>query len=145
MENIVKAVSKYLDGHTCSQAIVATYGPEYGITEDVALKLSCPFGGGMGKMGLTCGAVTGSIMVIGLKYGRVVPMDIDSREMTDSFVGEFCDEFIRRNKSIVCNELIGCDRSTTEGEKYARENGIFAIVCPKLVKDAAEILENILE
>lgn len=144
MNKIELALKYNEEGHTCSQAILAAYGPEFGLSEEIALKLACSFGGGMGCMGETCGAVTGAFMVIGLKYGRVEPEDSDSREMTDSFVYDFVRDFTQRNKTIRCNDLLGCDRSTPEGEKFARENGIFDRVCTKAVKDAAEILESII-
>jgi len=69
MSRVEEAVSCFADGFSCSQSIVSTYGTEFGVDREKALKISTGFGGGMGRLGGTCGAVTGAIMVIGLKYG----------------------------------------------------------------------------
>jgi C_GCAxxG_C_C family probable redox protein len=95
-------------------------------------------------MGETCGAVTGAFMVIGLKYGKARDEDDGARDRTYELVGEFVARFKDRHGSIVCRELLGCDLSNPEGLTTAREKGLFETLCPHLVRDAAEILEEIL-
>ena len=70
MTNVEDALSLFKNGFRCSQAILSTYGLQFGLDQELALKLASPFGGGMGSLGNTCGAVTGAILVIGLKYGN---------------------------------------------------------------------------
>jgi C_GCAxxG_C_C family probable redox protein len=111
----------------------------------MALKVSGAFAGGMGRMGETCGAVTGAFMVIGLKYGNTRAKDRRRKEKAYNLVREFVDEFKSRNKSILCRELLDCDISTPEGAKIARERELFTTLCPKLVRDAAEIIEDMLD
>ena len=67
MKRSKHAVSCFKDGFSCSQALLSTYGDQFGLNHELALKVSGAFGGGMGRMGETCGAVTGAFMVIGLK------------------------------------------------------------------------------
>jgi len=98
----------------------------------------------MGRMAQTCGAVTGAFMVLGLKYGNADIHDKEARERIYGLVREFARRFENRNGSIVCRELLGCDISNPEGAAAAKENGLFASVCPKLVGDAAEILEEMM-
>lgn len=93
----------------------------------------------MGRMGETCGAVTGAFMVVGLKYGETKAEDNQTREKTYSLIREFVAEFESRNGSVICRELIGGDISTPEGIKIAGN------VRPKLVRDAAEIIERLSE
>jgi C_GCAxxG_C_C family probable redox protein len=109
----------------------------------MALKLACGFGGGM-RMGETCGVVTAAFMVIGLKCGQTEANDTDAKLRTYKLVKEFAEEFRSRNGSIVCKELLGCDISTPEGMKTAQGKGLFNSVCPKMVEDAAEILDEML-
>jgi C_GCAxxG_C_C family probable redox protein len=97
----------------------------------------------MGRMGETCGAVTGSFMVIGLKYGKTREGDDDAREKTYGLVQEFTGRFKLRNKSVVCRELLGHDLNTSEGRDAAAENNLFMTVCPRFVQDAIEILEEL--
>ena len=66
-----QAVRKFGKGFNCSQAVLSVYAEEFGLCRETALKIACGFGGGMGRMALTCGVVTGAFMVIGLKYGNV--------------------------------------------------------------------------
>ena len=51
----------------CSQAVLAAFKDEVGLTEKQALKLGACFGSGMRK-GEVCGACTGAFMVLGLLY-----------------------------------------------------------------------------
>ena len=144
MNKVDQAVSYFKNGNTCSQAVFSTYATEFGVDEAIALKIACPFGGGMSRMGKTCGAVTGAFMVLGLKYGRINVEDELAREKTYNLVIEFVNRFKSRNNTIECEELIGCSIDTPEKLEIAKEKGIFENICPQFVKDAAEILEEIL-
>ena len=95
-------------------------------------------------MAQTCGAVTGAFMVLGLKYGNADIHDKEVRERIYGLVREFARRLESRNGSIVCRELLGCDISKPEGAMAAKENGLFTSVCPKLVRDAAEILDEMI-
>jgi len=143
MNNVSPAVALFKNGFNCSQAILSVYGPKFGLDRETALKLACGFGGGM-RMGQVCGAVTGAFMVIGLKYGQFDAADKESKEKTYRLVKEFAEKFTLRNSSIICKELLGCDISTSEGIKTATEKDLFNYFCPKMVQDAAEILEEML-
>ena len=144
MNKIERAVACFEKGFSCTQAVLSTYGGDYGLSRDTALRVAGAFGGGMGRMGKTCGAVTGAFMVIGLKHGAKEAKDEDKKEKTYALVREFTERFRSRNGSIVCNELLGYDISTPEGRGLAQEKELFSTLCPGLVKDAAEILEQLL-
>jgi C_GCAxxG_C_C family probable redox protein len=145
MSQVEQADSCFEEGFSCSQAVFSTYAPQLGLDRESALKVAGPFGGGMGGLGNTCGAVTGAFMVIGLKHGRLRVDDIETKERVYSLVKEFARRFASRNGSILCRELLGHDISTPEGRSLARDKGLFDTICPKLVQDAAEIIEQILE
>ncbi|MBA7664349.1 hypothetical protein ES703_72407 [subsurface metagenome] len=139
-----QAVRKFEKGFNCSQAVLSVYAEEFGLCRETALKIACGFGGGMGRMALTCGAVTGAFMVIGLKYGNVDANEKEIKEKTYGLVREFARRFEKRNGSSICRELLGCDISKPEGLRSAKENGLFTSVCPGLVQDAVGILEEML-
>ena len=107
-------------------------------------RLACAFGGGMGRMAKTCGAVTGAFMVIGLKYGQTQSNDKAAKEKTYALVREFADLFAKEHGSIECRELLACDINTPEGLKTANEKDLFKTICPKCVESAVKILEKIL-
>ena len=144
MSKIEEAVSCYNSGFNCSQAILSTYGPEFGIDRTIALKLATGFGGGMGRMGETCGAVTGAFMVIGLKYGKYIKDDDDKREKTYELVKEFRRRFEEKNGTTVCKNLLNCDIMKESELIRAKEAGLFKTICPKMIADAAELLEEII-
>ena len=93
-------------------------------------------------MGETCGALSGAIIIIGLKHSGVKADDKAARLKTYEVVRELLKRFRSRNNTILCRELIGCDISTAEGFKRAMDEKIIITRCPKFIRDAAEILEE---
>lgn len=143
MEHIDTALKLFSQRFHCSQAVLAAFSKDLGITEEQALKLGGCFGGGMCK-GEVCGACTGALMALGLKYGQSEINDLNSRlkanELTVYFLEKFCDE----NGSYICRELLGCDLSTDKGKEYAIKHNLFIEFCPKMVASAVRITENLL-
>lgn len=144
MERVDSAVSCFRKGYTCSQAIVSVYGALFGLDRATALKIASGFGGGMGRMATTCGAVTGAFMVVGLSHGATDPEDKESKETTHKLVRDFTGRFLALNGSIICKDLMGCDISQPEGLETVREKGLFLTLCSKFVKDSAEIIEDMI-
>lgn len=143
MSKIEQAVERFDNGFNCSQAVVASYCEEFGLDCETASKVATGFGGGM-RMGETCGAVTGAFMVLGLKYGNTTAEDQESKGKTYGRIVEYTNRFKARNGSVLCKELLACDISTPEGMKKAQEDGLFDSICPKMVRSAAEIIEEML-
>jgi len=143
MNDSDRAVAVFGEGFNCAQAILSVCGKRFSIDRDVALKVSAAFGGGMGRMGETCGAVTGAFMVIGLKHGQTEAKDYQAKEKTYKVIREFVLKFKERNGSLLCRELLGCDISSPEGFKSAQDSKLFKSICPNYVRDAADILEEI--
>jgi C_GCAxxG_C_C family probable redox protein len=134
----------FSNGFNCCQAVLSAYGKELGLGEREALKIASGFGAGIAYMGDICGAVTGAFMVIGLKYGRFNAEDSEARDKTYMLIKEFIRIFKEKNGSIKCNELLDADISTEEGLKKANAANKFSTVCPKMVRDAAEIAGRLL-
>jgi C_GCAxxG_C_C family probable redox protein len=143
MSRVDEAVDCFCRGAACSQAILGTYGPSLGLPREPAIKLSSGFAGGM-RLAQTCGAVTGAFMVLGLKCAGANCDQRDSRENVYVAIREFAARFQQRNHTVVCKDLLGCDISTPQGVQRATQEGLFRTICPKLVRDAAEILEEML-
>lgn len=141
MNRIDIAVNSFREGLSCSQAIASTYGPVLGLERETAIKAVSAFGAGMCRLGATCGAVTGAMMVIGLTMDL---QDPESKERIFCLGKEFCQCFIKRNGSVNCTDLMGYDLSNPEELCIAKEKNIASTICVKLVTDAAEILEQML-
>ena len=142
--NHVELAKKYFEQkYHCSQAVLAAFAEELGLTEEQALKLGACFGGGMCK-GEVCGACTGALMALGLKYGQSDIDDLESRKKTNDVTVEFLDLFKKENGSYMCRELLGCDLATDEGKEYAKEKQLFVTICPKMVESATRITEKLI-
>jgi C_GCAxxG_C_C family probable redox protein len=139
------AVSFFNQGFNCSQSILASYCEQFGFEREKALKIASGFGGGMGAMAQTCGAVTGAFMVLGLKHGSTYASDRQAKLNTYKLIREFTEKFKARNGSIICKDLLGCDISTEQGYRIAKEKDLFSSRCPEFVRDAAEIIEQMFD
>jgi C_GCAxxG_C_C family probable redox protein len=133
------ARSRFSEGFSCSQSVLAAFAPELGLDVDAALRVSAAFGGGMGRLGHTCGAVTGALMVLGLKYGAIVA-DPVAKERTYALTREFIARFEAHHGATACADLLGVNIGTPEGQAAAREANLFKTTCPGLVASAAAIL-----
>ena len=144
MSRAEEAKKQFEKGFSCAPAVLSTYSEQLGLEKALALKIACGFGGGIGRMGRTCGAVTGAVMVIGLKHGQVNLADEESRQETHKLIKKFIDKFTALHGSIECRELIGYDLSDSAELKLARENEVFQNKCPSFVYDSVRILEDVL-
>lgn len=143
MTNAEKAAAIFKEGFSCSMAVVGAFCEQFGLDKKLAYKVSSGFGGGM-HCDQTCGAVTGAFMVIGLKYGRTQADDLDAKMKTARLTNEFAKKFKARHGSIACTALIGHNISTIEGFEAAKKADAFKQICPKYVRSAAEILDELL-
>ena len=138
------AVSYFRRGFSCSQAVAAAFAPELGLDRDAALRLSQPFGGGIARRADWCGAITGALIVIGLKHGRVRAEDEAARDKTYALSNEFIARFTALHGGIKCRDLLGCDIGTPEGLKSAQTMKLHETKCVEYVRDAAALLEELL-
>jgi C_GCAxxG_C_C family probable redox protein len=128
----------------CAQTVITTFCEELGLDTSLAMRVAWALGGGMGQSGGTCGAVTGAYMVLGLALKRSGDYMKDRVEMTAA-LDEFRKRFKKLHGSLSCTELTGYDLSRPEEAAKAFDKHVFAEVCPNLVRDAAKILEDILQ
>ncbi len=139
-----KALEIFSNHMHCSQAVLAAFSKECGITEEQAFRLGSCFGSGMRK-GQVCGACTGALMVLGLMYGETRLGDPEERSRSNLLNDMMMERFKEKNGSCLCNEILGYDITTPEGIKTVREKGLFSSVCPKMVANAVDILEEIIK
>jgi C_GCAxxG_C_C family probable redox protein len=138
------ALKYFRNKFNCSQAVFTVFGKDYGLSEDDCLKVSCAFGGGMGRQQLTCGAVTGALMAIGLKYGKAFNDPEDKKQETYSKTREFFNRFTELNGSVNCRVLLeGLDMNNPNDHKIIMERKLFDLKCEKYVADAVKMVEKI--
>lgn len=143
MSKTDRALSLFSNNFNCSQAVFTAFAPDFGIDEKLALMLATSFGGGA-RNGEICGAVSGALMVLGLKYGHFDALDNEQKSRAYRIAVEFTKRFKDKNGSVVCRDLLGYDLTKLEEMACIKEQGLFKSVCPEMVQSAVEILEEIL-
>lgn len=133
-KKIKMASDLFNGGNNCSQAVLTAFASDYGLDEETALKITCGFGSGVRNAEI-CGAVSGAVMVIGLKYGY-------SKEICNQKTEEFTAKFKAENGSVVCRKLLNCDISTPAGREKAIAGNLFNTKCLDMVVSAVTILEE---
>jgi C_GCAxxG_C_C family probable redox protein len=131
-------------GYNCAQSIIKAYGACVGMSQDDVIRMAAVLGGGLGRSGYICGAVSGAALIIGMKYGSTDPVDFKAKESAYNKSNELLDRFRAENTSFLCRDLIQFDMNNPEELKKARDAGIFQKKCPLFVASAGRILEDII-
>ena len=141
------AKQNFMNGYNCSQAVLLAFCEDFGLEKETALKISEPFGGGMGRMREVCGTVTGMFMVIGLAMGNDNSKDNTTKKNVYKSVQELAAKFKEDNGSIICRELLGFQKNNKESSVLSERNNEYnkQRPCPELCKYAADILEEYLK
>ena len=134
----------FMQGYDCSQVVLTYFAEKLGMTTEMANKVSACFGGGMMQAD-ACGAYTGALMAIGLKYGHYNPENLmDQKNVMMAKTAEFKQKFYEKYDTCNCRDLLGYDVSTPEGFEAAISSGRMMGFCPTLVNAVIEILEEVL-
>lgn len=138
-----RALELFSDNFNCSQAVFTAFASDFGIDEELALKIGTSFGGGA-RNGEICGAISGALMVLGLKYGHYQSDNNEQKSRAYAIAVEYTKRFKELTGSIVCRDLLGYDLTIPEDMAYIKEKNLFKEICPRMVKSAVEVLEGIL-
>jgi C_GCAxxG_C_C family probable redox protein len=140
-----RAVELFNSGASCSQSIVTAYADMFGINAETAMRLSCGFGGGVGRMREVCGVISGMAMLAGLKLGSTSPDDTEGKKRTYETIQKMADEYKKRFGSIICRDLLASLKPGTEPKPSPRTETYYKErPCAKFVEAGAEILERVL-
>ncbi len=104
---VQRAVDFFMQGYNCSQAVVAAFADMYGLDETMAKRLAAGFGGGVGRMRMMCGAVSGIVMLVGLECGQEEGDDREGKSACYKVVQELLAKSKEQNGSIICAEILG--------------------------------------
>jgi C_GCAxxG_C_C family probable redox protein len=147
-DNIRRAEELFMQGFNCSQSVVAAFAGLYGYTESQALRLSAGFGGGIGRMRLTCGAACGMFTLAGMDCGSTTPGDRAGKSACYKVVQQLAARFEQEHGSLVCSELLklkkgaplSYEASERTAEYYAKRPCVNQII--SAAKIYAEYLEG---
>lgn len=137
--HVGEAVSYFKEGYNCAQSILLAMQKFWNVENPLEPKIASAFGGGIGRRGSLCGALTGGVISIGLKYGTNNPV-VEEREKAYSLALEFYNRFKKACGGVLCRDLIGCDLTNPEELENARGSNIFIEKCAHFIEKAVQIL-----
>lgn len=139
-----KAVEHFQD-FNCAQSVFLPFALAWGWDRDAALRVAGAFGGGMGRLQETCGALTGGFMALGLATGQTQAGDAQSKNKTYNRVQELAEQFRKAHGSICCRDLLKVDLRTPEGQKAFSDGNMHTSLCSQFVATAAALTDEILQ
>jgi C_GCAxxG_C_C family probable redox protein len=135
---------KLKNGFNCAQIVAVVFSDKVNKDEKTILAATAGFGAGIGRQAMTCGALSGAVVIIGLAKGQTEANDKIAKEATYASVRDLFSQFNKVHGSSSCKELLGCDISTTEGFAI-HSKGCNTEKCESFIKTSIEILSKILE
>jgi C_GCAxxG_C_C family probable redox protein len=134
----------FKNNFNCSQSVLSAFAPELGISDDTSMKIASAFGAGIARRQLTCGAVTGAVMAISLKFGKGINDEDSKKVFTYEKSIALMNEFTQKHGSVCCRELLNGLDMVKDAEKI-KELNLFRTRCVTYVSDAVEITEELLK
>lgn len=138
-----EAVARFLDGYNCAQSVLLTMFEYWNGKNELILKIATAFGGGIGRCGSVCGALTGGVMAIGIKYGTNEP-SVKKRLEAYRFAQKLYTRFEKNHGSVLCRKLIGYDLLNPEELKKAQRDKVFEKKCANFVRKTVETLAELI-
>lgn len=141
-----KAMQSFKNGYNCAQCMMLAFEDLLTIDLETALKVSSPFGGGMGRLREVCGAVSGMFMVLGFVDGYHEPDDDEGKKRLYEEVQELAKRYEADNGSIICRDLLGLNVKREDATPEKRTEEYYKKrPCVEKVGSAVEILEAYLQ
>ena len=136
------AIAHFHSGFNCAQSVVAVFCEKYGVDKSTALKMCSGLGGGF-RFGEICGAASGAVLVIGLKYGQDIAEDKTAKDTCNHKTVEFINLFKTRNRSVACKDILGFNVSNEEEYTQAQKQNLFKTTCTDMVGSTVALLEEL--
>ena len=148
-ERIQRAVENFMSGYGCAQSVVAAFADLYGLDDTMAKRIAAGFGGGVGRMRMMCGTVSGLVILAGLDCGQTEGADREGKAACYKVVQELLETFKQRNGSIICAELLGLNGCPVVKTTYVPDERNEAYYkkrpCAQKVESAARIFAEYLQ
>lgn len=121
-ERVERAVNYFMSGYNCAQAVFCAVADLYDVPEEMALRMSASFGGGIGRMRLTCGAASGMFMLAGFERGQVRPNDPEQKLKNYELVQQLAEAFKAEHGSMTCSELLAMRAAARKADEPQVDN-----------------------
>lgn len=140
MSTLDEALALFNQGYNCAQAVLMAYGPSLGMDRASCARVAASYGAGVARTAGMCGAVTGALMVLGLRHWDAADVSAEAKTAIYRCGQAFLARFAEEHHTVLCRELLACDLSTPEGMALARERDTHHTLCPRFVQTAVELL-----
>ena len=145
-EETARTAAGYAEqGFLCSEAVLMAIGDLLGFKSEAIPRIATGFGAGMGRRGEVCGAASGGVMGLGLRFGRDAVESDEEERRPYWYAAEFLDGFRARCGGVRCRDLLGLDLSRPEDVEEYHRRGCWETRCRELIKTAAELAHDLLE
>ena len=148
-KRVERAVDNFMAGYGCCQSVVAAFADLYGVDEKTALRFGAGFGGGVGRLRMMCGAVSGIVMLVGLDCGQTEGSDREGKSACYKVVQELLAKSEQQNGSLICAEILGLkghDKANCTYEASPRTAEYYKTrPCAAKVESAARIFADYLK
>jgi C_GCAxxG_C_C family probable redox protein len=104
---VARAVDNFMAGYGCCQSVVGAFADLYGLDEVMAKRIAAGFGGGVGRLRMMCGAVSGIVMLVGLECGQTEGSDREGKSACYKVVQQLLARSEQENGSLICAEILG--------------------------------------
>ena len=117
-KRVAQAVDNFMAGYGCCQSVVAAFSDLYGLDETLAKRIAAGFGGGVGRMRMMCGAVSGIVMLVGLDCGQTKGNDLEGKSACYKVVQDLLAKSKEENGSLICAEILGIQGNEKAHSSY---------------------------
>jgi C_GCAxxG_C_C family probable redox protein len=117
-KRVAQAVDNFMAGYGCCQSVVAAFSDLYGLDETLAKRIAAGFGGGVGRMRMMCGAVSGIVMLVGLDCGQTKGSDLEGKSACYKVVQDLLARSKEENGSLICAEILGIQGNEKAHSSY---------------------------
>lgn len=146
---IQRAVELFMQGYGCCQSVLCAFADRYGLDEEMALRISAGFGGGVGRMRMMCGTCSALVILAGLEKGQTRGDDREGKAACYQLVRQLLETFRQRNGSIICAELLqmnGVKAETNTSQPDERNAEYYRVrPCARKVESAARVFAEYLD
>ncbi len=147
-ERVQRAVDNFMAGYGCCQSVVAAFSDLYGLDETMAKRIAAGFGGGVGRLRMMCGAVSGIVMLVGLDCGQTEGSDSEGKSACYKVVQDLLEQYRQENGSLICAEILGIQGHEKAQSSYIASPRTAEYYktrpCAAKVESAARIFANYL-
>ena len=148
-ERVDRAVDNFMQGYGCCQSVVAAFADLYGLDDAMAKRIAAGFGGGVGRLRMMCGAVSGIVTLVGLDCGQTEGSDREGKSACYKVVQELLVQSKAQNGSLICAEILGLkghEKAQSSYEASARTTEYYKTrPCAAKVESAARIFAEYLQ